>query len=67
MQVDVELNDTSQVSIDWLTALPAQGSLPAQSKATVILHYDFRSHALQGSHKADVLVTTSGTPAAMVS
>ena len=66
VQVDVEPNDTSQVSVDWLTALPAQGSLPAQSKAAVVLHYDFRGPVLQGIYNADVLITTSGTPAAMV-
>lgn len=66
VQVDVEPNDTSRVFVDWLTAFPAQGSLPAQSKAAVVLHYDFRGPALQGTYNADVLITTSGTPAAMV-
>ncbi|KAK9830654.1 hypothetical protein WJX74_000403 [Apatococcus lobatus] len=65
-QVDVEPDETSQAPVHWLTALPAQGRVPAQSKAAVTLHYDFQGPALQGIYSADVLITTSGTPAATV-
>lgn len=63
MQVQVTLHGNLTT---WMTALPAQGTLPALSKAAVMLDYDFRRLAPQGIYNADVLITTSGTPSAKV-
>ncbi len=51
----------------WLTATPATGNISADGQATVSLKYDFSNQEFQGTNKADLLITTSGQPAAKAS
>ncbi len=51
---------------NWIAAIPEEGTVTQNSKAAVTLDYDFRKAAPQGVYNADVLVTTSGSPAAQV-
>ena len=49
----------------WVSASPANGSLAVNQTAVVTLTYDVSQQEFQGVYSADVLLTTSGQPAAL--
>ena len=50
----------------WLSAVPSNGTVAPGKVAEVVLMYNVSANPFQGTFAADVLITTSARPVAMV-